>query len=939
MTSPSNTPQTSRPPLLPDLLAQVTAERVLDTARRVESKRSEDAERRLIAHHGLADRMLWTTPYMWQAAAAAQRQGIIAFDRLERDHLEAPPAWVHPEIGSGYYRVAHGPEVVHAPSLWPFAQDMAVADYESRTSGKWWSHGLVHALVGFGWWPGLTEWELMAMTRLSEALAATHWYNLAELGRLAQEDMPIELRWLRGYDAVRYARLEERAQRPDVRKARLGDPVGPAIVDNMLETLRYEAYAFRSAMWQGDLFDPSDPLYLDLGEAAEYAKVHIARLGSSAHARWRESCLVPERDYATSSDAFERRAAAALKDILFYAEVGEPDARLRGRRVLQDVGWRVCHHGALVGHDAEHERALVAVADAIRAIDADPAADGDGEVAAALASAHAALGAGAAKRVLTLGYRPTLDPAREPEVARDVRAAAFVERTHRIHRVFGAAFDALLPLARRAVSAPRTRELIAPLVQLAEDCLKDNEIPLEGYGYVGWLAVPYALWFEHGPERVPLRWSYRIARRRMPEDPARWDDYSVAWNPYLQRMPLPFDARWNDELRRTAPGTLKRFKPRPATAAYYVLIGPGRDAPVYLPVTPHLNALMQLLRVPRRLGELARSRDFGADYMRQAIADEAVLIFHAPQVDREERNIDVIETAMQQVAGISQRREEPGPWNEEDQAEAYLAFCQSSTLYRDTSAALVDFVGIPPAGRIGELGSGTGETTAAILERLGPEGRVLGTDPAVRMLELLMQRFADDMRAAFVIGAARTLAFSAAGQRGFDRVIANSSIVLTDDIEVELAIVRRALEPGGKVAFSMPSEFVGLSDHLQSDEAIQVLTALTAAQSLVNAERDGKPADAALGSLDNLRRAMTAAGYEDLRFEVYRRPWPAREYIDWLAQPVVAKALVGKANEERAGELIAELRRRVDPELPLEAAWLLASGTRPIEAQAQGETE
>jgi hypothetical protein len=89
--------------------------------------------------------------------------------------------------------------------------------------------------------------------------------------------------------------------------------------------------------------------------------------------------------------------------------------------------------------------------------------------------------------------------------------------------------------------------------------------------------------------------------------------------------------------------------------------------------------------------------------------------------------------------------------------------------------------------------------------------------------------------------------------------------------------------------------------------------------------------DAALGSVDAIRTVLEQGGWVNVQFALFERPWPAREYLDWLAMPVVAEGLCGPDDKDRADELIAHVRGQIDPEAPLMAAWYLVTADKPEE--------
>lgn len=930
-----------QPVTLTDLGAVLGGEAFRAAAKAIEAARTDAAEERVAAYHRLAVEGLTTSPYMFQAALVARERGAFSFNRLERAFLPYASGWRHPDVGADYPTVGRASERVIAPALWPFAQDCPVGDYQVNIAPKWFTHGLLHTLIGFGWWPGLSEWEIMHMARLSEAVAALHWYWLAELGRADERGARIDLTRLDATDAALFLELELDARDRDVRLERLEGEHTVVVGDNAVEILNYESYAYRRGMHDGYLIEP-DEKYLEFGEACDYAKVHHRRLASTSFARWRERCLVAGVDYATSAEGFEQRAADVLLALVTPTPASETPAVPRAVRVLQDLGQRLCHAAELHGRpDDGFEAALTVVADGLSALRTDAAADADALVAAALEAVAADVGgvapgagssAPSAADVLALGYAPTDDPHREPTSSKTARAEAAIARAWRVGRVLGTALEGTRPAVRRMVDAPRRASLVDEFRPAAEAAAAAKEIYFVAEGYAGWLEVLQLYWGRvDGVGNVEQNWHYRLARRELPEDPARFGEYVIQLNPYLNRVPLPFDPRWNQEFLDRPRGEVPPFKPRPPHSVNYCLIGPGRRGPVYAPITPKLNGLMIKLKAPRRLDELVATTEVSAADVARAIADEVVLCHHKPFHTQAEVSFNLLEQLMAQAEQVEQRVEAPGPWDDPAQAAAYAEFCERSSLYHDVSVALAEWVGIPSDGRVTELGFGTGVTSQVILERLGPEGRLVAADPAPRMVETIYERVGDD-RARFVLGASRALAQIAQFEGAFDRLVANASLWLAADIGDELAHARKVLEAGGRIGFSVPAEYLGDSAHLLTPEALEVSAAFERARATTGVAPPGPGegafgADPALGDVAAMRAAVEAAGFSDVRVQRYVRPWPASEYLDWVALPVVIGGMCAAEDKERASELLEAIRAEVSPDTPLATAWLLITAT------------
>lgn len=74
-------------------------------------------------------------------------------------------------------------------------------------------------------------------------------------------------------------------------------------------------------------------------------------------------------------------------------------------------------------------------------------------------------------------------------------------------------------------------------------------------------------------------------------------------------------------------------------------------------------------------------------------------------------------------------------WHSPRTAARYDRYTRDFPLYATTSARLVVAAGIRAGARVLDLGCGTGVTTKALVDRVGPDGRVLAVDSSAAMLD------------------------------------------------------------------------------------------------------------------------------------------------------------------------------------------------------------
>ena len=118
----------------------------------------------------------------------------------------------------------------------------------------------------------------------------------------------------------------------------------------------------------------------------------------------------------------------------------------------------------------------------------------------------------------------------------------------------------------------------------------------------------------------------------------------------------------------------------------------------------------------------------------------------------------------------------------------------------EVAADLVELSRPPEGGRVLDVGAGTGSSTEAGQKAVGPQGVVVGVDPALGMLGVAV-RVRPDLR--FAAAEAIDLPFKDAG---FDAVIANFVLSHFTKYETALYDMLRVLKPGGRLAASSWSE-------------------------------------------------------------------------------------------------------------------------------------
>jgi arsenite methyltransferase len=189
-----------------------------------------------------------------------------------------------------------------------------------------------------------------------------------------------------------------------------------------------------------------------------------------------------------------------------------------------------------------------------------------------------------------------------------------------------------------------------------------------------------------------------------------------------------------------------------------------------------------------------------------------------------------------------------------------------------------------PGDRILDAGCGPGFYTRELLDKVGPEGSVVGVDQSAQMLAVARRRCEGHANVAFEESDVTGLPVES---EGFDRALSVQVLEYVRDFGAALAEIHRALRPGGRVVI-WDVDWATVSWHSEDPARMERVLAVW----------DEHLAHRSLPR--RLSAGMRAAGFEDVRMEghAFATAELSEQTYGGAALPVIERYVEGQGAEE-----------------------------------------
>ncbi|HEV2651916.1 MAG TPA: methyltransferase domain-containing protein [Rhizomicrobium sp.] len=244
---------------------------------------------------------------------------------------------------------------------------------------------------------------------------------------------------------------------------------------------------------------------------------------------------------------------------------------------------------------------------------------------------------------------------------------------------------------------------------------------------------------------------------------------------------------------------------------------------------------------------------------------------------------------------------------------------------REVTAAILPFAAAKPGEHVLDIGCGAGETTCLLADAVGGKGRVTGLDISKPMLAVARKRGPGNTD--FVEADASAQDF----KPEFDLVFSRFGVMFFDDPQGAFANIRKALKPGGRLAFvcwRTPQENQWVA--LPVGAARTILPPQPPADPLA-------PGPFAFADPERIKDILSEAGYRDTRIEKLDGHMDLGQTVDEAAflmtniGPVTRMLMDAEADEATKAKVLAAVREALSAAMtpdgvrPVLACWMVSA--------------
>jgi SAM-dependent methyltransferase len=249
---------------------------------------------------------------------------------------------------------------------------------------------------------------------------------------------------------------------------------------------------------------------------------------------------------------------------------------------------------------------------------------------------------------------------------------------------------------------------------------------------------------------------------------------------------------------------------------------------------------------------------------------------------------------------------------------------QYNASVRRHTSRLIEAAQIRPSDQILDIGCGCGESTRQAA-RSAVDGGALGVDLSSRMLARARERSEAEgvTNARFERGDAQVYPFDA---DAFDLAISRFGVMFFGDPVAAFQNVRRALRPGGRIAFLTWQPLT------RNEWMLEMMGALAAGRDLPGPPA-GAPGPFGLSDPDAVQLILAEAGFEDVELESVAEPITlgadADDAFAFVRSLGVTRGMLRDLDADTAARALEALRATIDAHATGEevrfgsAAWLI----------------